>query len=391
MSKRRDDTHEEDQRPAGERLQRVLAQRGVASRRASEELITGGRVQVNGKVVTELGTRVDPVKDEIRVDGKPVRRQRPRFIVLNKPSGFITTVSDEKQRWTVMDLVQVEERVYPVGRLDRETQGIILLTNEGEVANRVMHPRYRLAKEYHVLTDRKPSDQQMQTLREGILVEGRVVVPDECRLLRETPEGIIIKMVLHEGLYHVVRNMMEAVRINVVNLRRIRIGPLTLTGIPPGAWRDLTPGELLQLYEAIGLPAEDADKMNARRPQQLTPVGGFQHMTPIRHPQRFKENAGRRGEGDRGGGGGQGDGNREQHGPRKDERGGDRRSGGPQPRDRREGTGFGPGRGTSGPGGPSRGRTGGPQRGDSRTIGRRDGGKTRSPQGHRDRRPGGGR
>ena len=391
MSKRRDDYHEEEQRPSGERLQRVLAQRGVASRRASEELITGGRVQVNGRVVTELGTRVNPTKDEIRVDGKPVRRQRPRFIVLNKPSGFITTVVDEKQRWTVMDLVNVEERVYPVGRLDRETQGIILLTNEGDVANRVMHPRYRLAKEYHIVTDRKPSDQQMQTLREGILIEGRVVVPDECRLLRETPEGIIIKMVIHEGMYHVVRNMMEAVRINVVNLRRVRIGPLTLTGIPSGAWRDLTPGELLQLYEAIGLPAEEADKMNARRPQQLTPVGGFQHMTPIRHPQRSNEHAGRRNSGNREATGRQDDGSREQRGPRKDDREGQGRSTGPQRRDGREGTGFGPGRGDSGPGGPSRGRTGGPRRGDSRTIGRRDSGKTRSPQGHRDRRSGGGR
>ncbi len=291
MSKRRQDEYQDDDvhKPTGERLQRVLAQRGVASRRASEELITDGRVQVNGRVVTQLGTRVDPMKDEIRVDGKPVRRQKPRFIVLNKPSGFITTVSDEKQRWTVMNLVEVEERVYPVGRLDRETQGIILLTNVGEVANRVMHPRYRLAKEYQVITDRKPNDRQMQTLRDGILIEDRVVVPDECRLLRETPEGIIIKIVIHEGLYHVVRQMMESVGINVVRLRRVRIGPLSLTGIPNGAWRDLTPGELVQLYEAVGLPTQDAEEMNTRRPQQLTPVGGFQHMSPIRHPQRLRE------------------------------------------------------------------------------------------------------
>lgn len=386
MSKRRQDSDPDDDvhQPAGERLQRVLAQRGVASRRASEELITEGRVQVNGKVVTQLGTRVDPTKDEIRVDGKPVRRQRPRFIVLNKPSGFITTVSDEKQRWTVMDLVNVEERVYPVGRLDRETQGIILLTNVGEVANRVMHPRYRLAKEYQVITDRKPSDHQMQALRDGILVEGRVVVPDECRLLRETPEGIIIKMVIHEGLYHVVRIMMEAVGITVVRLRRVRVGPLALTGIPSGAWRDLTPGELVQLYEALGMPASEADEMNARRPQQLVPVGGFQHMGPIRHPQRFREEqaARQRGtgedraprDGDRQGG--------------RPERRDDRQGGRPQRRDQREGSGFGPSRG---PSGPARRGSGGPQRGDSRSIGRRDRGDTRSPQGHRDRRSGRGR
>src|SRR5699024_5345223 len=117
----------------GERLQRVLAQRGVASRRAAEGMIVAGRVQVNGRVVTELGTRVNPNRDEIRVDGKLLQRQRPRYIALNKPSGFITTVSDERDRWTVMDLVDVPERVYPVGRLDRATQGLILLTNDGDL------------------------------------------------------------------------------------------------------------------------------------------------------------------------------------------------------------------------------------------------------------------
>ncbi len=274
---RHDDQDQTSDEYTGERLQRVLAARGVASRRASEGLITAGRVQVNGKVVTELGTRVHPTQDEIRVDGKLVRRQKPRFIVLNKPSGFITTVSDEKQRWTVMDLVQVPERVYPIGRLDRETQGLLLLTNEGEVAHRVMHPRYELSKEYHVITDTRPTDRQLQRIREGIDIQGRKIVPDECRLLRETHEGIIIKVVLHEGLYHVVRQIMEAVAINVLKLRRVRVGPISLTGIPPGAWRDLTPGELLQLYEAVDLPVEDAERMNAKRELQVLPVGGFQH------------------------------------------------------------------------------------------------------------------
>lgn len=265
--------------PTGERLQRVLAQHGVASRRASEEVIKAGRVTVNGKVVTEMGVRVDPVHDTIRVDGKPLRRQKPRYLMLNKPSGFITTVNDERQRWTVMDLVDVRERVYPVGRLDRETQGLLLLTNDGNVANRVMHPRFGLTKEYHVITDRKPSDEQLQDLRDGILVNGRVVVPNECRLLRESREGITIRIVLHEGLYHVVRVMMEKVGINVVKLRRARLGPLSIQGVPPGAWRDLTPGELVQLFEALGLPVEDAEKANARRPMQLLPVGGFVHPT----------------------------------------------------------------------------------------------------------------
>lgn len=337
----------------GERLQRVLAARGVASRRASENLITAGRVQVNGRTVTELGTRVDALKDEIRVDGKVVRRQTPRFIVLNKPSGFITTVNDERQRWTVMDLVDVPERVYPVGRLDRETQGLLLLTNDGDVANRVMHPRYGLAKEYHVVTNKKPTDPQMQRVRDGIEVEGRTVVPDECRLLRETHEGIIVKIVLHEGLYHVVRQMMDAVGINVVKLRRVRVGPLSITGIPPGSWRDLTAGELTQLYEAVGLSAQEAEAMNSQRPMQVVPVGGFHHA-----PQDADKRTA----------------------------GGPRPGGNPQPAGRRPGgerTGSRP----TAPGDRPRG----PRRADSRTSSGRGHDASRPSQGDRNRRTGRGR
>ena len=165
-----------------------------------------------------------------------------------------------------------------MGRLDRDTQGLLLLTNDGVVANRVMHPRYGMTKEYHVVTDRRPSDEQLQDLRDGILVNGRVVIPNECRLLRESREGVIIKIVLHEGLYHVVRTMMEKVKIDVLKLSRHRLGPLSIQAVPLGAWRDLTPGELLQLFEAVGLSAEDAEKANARRQIQLQPVGGFTHM-----------------------------------------------------------------------------------------------------------------
>lgn len=292
MPKAKPKMDHDDSQPAGERLQRVLASRGVASRRASEDLITAGRISVNGTVIKELGTRVDPVKDEIRVDGRLLQRQRPRFIMLNKPSGLITTVKDERQRWTVMDLVNVPERVYPVGRLDRETLGLLLLTNDGIVANRVMHPRYGLTKEYHVITDKRPTDLQLLKLNDGIWVNGRLVEPDECRLMRETREGIIVKIVLHEGLYHVVRQMMDSVGINVLKLRRVRLGPLLIQGIPPGSWRDLTPGELNQLFEAVGLPVEEAEKLNARRPLQLQPVGGFAHGGAEEAPSRPARSAG---------------------------------------------------------------------------------------------------
>lgn len=336
---------------AGERLQRVLAQRGVASRRASEQLITEGRVKVNGTVVTELGTRVDPTRDQISVDGKTIGRQKPRFLVLNKPPGFITTTNDERSRWTVMDLINVQERVYPVGRLDRETQGLLLFTNDGEVANRVMHPRFRLAKEYHVVTDRRPHDGQLQELRDGVLVQDTLVIPDEVRLLRETPEGVYIKLVLHEGMFHVVRQMMDKVRIEVVKLLRHRVGPISVNGIPLGAWRDLTPGELEQLFDALDLPRADADKANARRSTQLDPVGGYTPAPKIRHPKRYAEV--------------------NKHRERLAQGGAINRK--KPARDSREGTGFGK------PGNRANSNRGGSN------------GKARPQQGNRNRRPGGSR
>lgn len=234
-----------------ERLQRILSSRGVASRRAAEVMITQGRVRVNGKVVTELGSKADTVKDTITVDGKRLPAIRLRYLVLNKPAGYITTTSDERERMTVMDLVRVSERVYPVGRLDRATEGLIILTNDGELSNRVMHPRYRIGKEYHVLVARRPSPQVMERVREGILLEGKYIVPDEFRIYRETSEGVWLAIVLHEGMNHVVRRLMEAATLDVLKLRRVRIGPVSVAGLPLGGWRDMTPGELASLEEAV--------------------------------------------------------------------------------------------------------------------------------------------
>ncbi len=294
-----------DREYQGERLQRVLAQRGVASRRAAEQMMLDGRVQVNGRVTAELGTRVNPNRDEIRVDGKLLRPQPPRYIMLNKPTGFITTVSDERDRWTVMDLVDVRERVYPVGRLDRATQGLLLLTNDGDLAHRIMHPSYQIDKEYLVFTDRRPTEEQLERLRSGVEIDRRRVVPKDIRLFRESAEGIAVQVVIHEGLYHVVRRMMESVGIEVLRLRRTRLGPLRNQGIPSGAWRDLTPGELVQLYQAVDLPREDADRANGRRTILRDPVGGFVH--------RSAAEAGRKG-GPREQRGGQNDGARQPRG-----------------------------------------------------------------------------
>ncbi|HEV2106705.1 MAG TPA: pseudouridine synthase [Thermomicrobiales bacterium] len=265
-----------------ERLQRVMAARGGASRRASEALIREGRVTVDGQLVTQLGTKVDPEKADIRVDGRPLRRQRTRTLMLNKPSGYITTTSDERDRWTVMDLVQVPERVYPVGRLDRDTEGLLLFTNDGELANRIMHPRFGLAKEYHVLTPSRPDDRTMQRVRDGVMVDDVLLVPEEFRLLRETRDGFLLKIVLHVGIQHVVRRMMEAVRIPVERLRRVRIGPLTIEGIPRGTWRELTPGETLQLSAAVKLD-QPAPRVGGRpsRPNPVPRPGSRRQAPPV--------------------------------------------------------------------------------------------------------------
>ncbi len=242
-----------DQPQAGERLQRVIAASGIASRRKAEELIRLGRVSVNGAVVTELGTRVDPERSIVRVDGKRIKRQVHRYVVLNKPTGFITTTDDERDRRTVMELIPSKPRLFPVGRLDRDTEGLLLFTNDGEVANRVMHPRYGITKEYLVLTDQKPSDATMSKARTGLEIDGKHVVPNEFRIVRETTQGVLLSVVVHEGMNRVVRRMMEAIGVPVLHLQRSRIGPLSVAGIAPGTFRDLTPGELTSLMQSLHL------------------------------------------------------------------------------------------------------------------------------------------
>lgn len=252
-----------------ERLQRVLASRGVSSRRGAEELIREGRVSVDGKVITEMGTKVDPRTAVIKVDGKLVRPRSLQYVILNKPRGYITTTSDERGRKTVMDLVKTKERLYPVGRLDRDTEGLLLLTNDGDVANRVMHPRYEMTKEYQVLTFSRPGADAFRQLSKGVVIDGRTVVPDEFRILKETRDGLILKIVVHEGMNRIVRRMMEAVGIPVERLRRVRVGPLTMAGLKSGEWRELTDGERATLFEALRMT--DSRTRPALRPGSKKP------------------------------------------------------------------------------------------------------------------------
>lgn len=246
----------------GERLQKVLAASGIASRRAAEEIIRAGRVKVNGQVVTEMGIKVDPTRDRILVDNRQLSRPRPRYIILNKPSGYITTMDDPRGRWTVRDLVETSERVFPVGRLDRDTEGLLLMTNDGEVANRLMHPRYGIEKEYQALVTPLPTADAIRALGEGIeLIEDngkRVrISPAKVSLLPIKRGEQWIRIVIREGRKRQVRRMLEAVGCEVQRLIRVRLGPLVLTGVPKGMWRELTPGERRELFLALKLTDPD--------------------------------------------------------------------------------------------------------------------------------------
>jgi 23S rRNA pseudouridine2605 synthase len=283
---------EADDQP-GERLQRVLSAAGVASRRKAEELIQSGRVSVDGQVVTKLGTRVDPLRARIKVDGKPVRQQAFRYIVMNKPSGLITTTSDERDRRTVMELLPAKPRLFPVGRLDRDTEGLLLFTNDGEVANRVMHPRYKLTKEYLVLTPQKPSDRVMLRIRDGVEIDGKRVVPHEFRIVRETAEGVLLSVVVHEGMNRIVRRMMESAGIEVIKLSRVRVGPLSVAGIPSGGYRDLTSGELTSLLQSLHLDRGTRDSTEASQASQASQQGHTKTSRAARSSPKTRTSSGK--------------------------------------------------------------------------------------------------
>jgi 23S rRNA pseudouridine2605 synthase len=251
--------HESESSP--QRLQKILSTAGVASRRLSEELITQGRVSVNGKVVTELGTKADPSRDEIKVDGRRIKlEQRRVYILLNKPRGYVTTRSDPEGRPTVMDLVKrVREYVYPVGRLDYDSEGLLLLTNDGELAARLTHPRHEVQRIYEARVKGVPDDHELERLTKGMVIEGRRTSRARVSVarIRDTPGGphAIVEIAIHEGRQRQVRKMFDAIGHPVVRLTRIAIGPITDDEMPPGYYRDLTPKELSTLRKAAGLRA----------------------------------------------------------------------------------------------------------------------------------------
>lgn len=231
-----------------ERLQKVLAHAGVDSRRAAEELILEGRVSVNGVVCRVLGTKVDPQHDVVAVDGKPIpRRVKSVYLMLNKPAGYITTVADPEKRPTVMDLVPHHSRIYPVGRLDANSEGLLLMTNDGELANLLSHPRYSMEKEYHVSILGVVKEAGLQTLRSGVEIEGGRTRPAKVRVLSSDGRVTWLSIAIHEGRNRQIRRMMNTLGYQVDRLMRVRIGPLWLGSLAKGAYRHLTPAEVRKL------------------------------------------------------------------------------------------------------------------------------------------------
>jgi 23S rRNA pseudouridine2605 synthase len=243
------------------RLQKIISTAGVASRRAAERLIVDGRVSVNGETVRELGTKADPETDEIRVDDRRVKRaQRLRYYLLNKPSGYVTTRSDPEKRRTVLDLLAgVREYVYPVGRLDYDSEGLLLLTNDGDLAAKLTHPSHEVERVYEAQVLGVPDAHDLERLARGVVVERRRTAPATVELLTDRrrttrkpqdDETSVIRVTIHEGRTRQVRKMCDAIGHPVRRLRRVRIGPLVDRTLKPGAFRELTPVEVARLKSA---------------------------------------------------------------------------------------------------------------------------------------------
>lgn len=243
-----------------ERLQKILAHAGVASRRKCEELIVAGHVRVNGKIVRELGTQVDPVKDRIEVDGTPISIEKLRYVILHKPKGYLSDIDESRGKPLAIDLVPSDVRLYAAGRLDANSEGLLLLTNDGELAHRITHPRYQNEKEYLALVEGEPNTGTFARAKKGILYDGDLLRVDSARIVRHL--GVLgeqhhwdatarnecwVRLVLHEGKKREIRHLFGALGHPVKRLIRVRIGPIELGNLAVGKWRELSSNEVRAL------------------------------------------------------------------------------------------------------------------------------------------------
>ena len=231
------------------RLQKFLALSDVASRRMAEKMIADGRVSVNHKTVTEMGVQVDEIADIVEVDGKPVHiREDKHYIAYNKPIGEVTTVSDPEGRATVMDRFRdYPARLYPVGRLDYDSEGLLLLTNDGDMMNHVLHPSQEVNKVYLIKVSNQVTDEQIASLRRGVMIDGKLTSPASVRLIRRETFDTVLLISIHEGRNRQVRKMIESIGHQVVHLKRVQFGPVSLGDLPCGRWRRLTEDEIRKL------------------------------------------------------------------------------------------------------------------------------------------------
>lgn len=250
------------------RLQKIIAQAGVASRRKAEQLISQGRVQVNGKVICTLGTQVDPQRDVVTVGGRRLSNRSPQasYLVLNKPRGYITTCNDDRNRRTVLDLLKHQPgRLFPVGRLDVNSEGVLLLTNDGTLAHRLMHPSYHIPRTYMVKIQGVAADHEMERLRRGVFLEDGKTSPAQIEMVRKGNKTSWLRITLYEGRHRQIHRMLQRCGgYTVKKLQRTAMGPLSVAGLPLGTYRSLEPFEITRLQQACRLAKRSTSKRNRR-------------------------------------------------------------------------------------------------------------------------------
>ena len=232
-----------------ERLQKILAQAGIASRRAAEQLILNGRITVNDQVVNTMGCKVDPASDRISFDGNPINLEKKIYILLHKPAGYVTTLSDPQRRHVVSELVaDIPQRLFPVGRLDLDTEGALLMTNDGELGNQILHPSYEVKKTYEATVKGSPGVAKLRLLEQGIELDNGRTQPAAIKVISQAPDKSLIQIIIHEGKKRQVRKMFKAIGHDVLYLKRTAYGNLRLGALPSGKYRVLSQNDLKKIF-----------------------------------------------------------------------------------------------------------------------------------------------